>query len=188
MEKAYKHVSYLFVAILLLIVAGFYKTYFGLFPTFDKVTVIQHIHGTLFLAWFLLLIIQPILIRRRKYKWHRVLGKFTYVLVPVLVISIFFIARELYINGLTHLPHEKAVATLFVPFLQIVDFVALYILAIHYKSGCSLPYAVYDRHFTGDSGCRIPADIHLFYGDERCPGFFLRVSFDRPDPGRADRL
>lgn len=82
MEKAYKNLSLFFIAILVIVILGFFKTYFGLFPNFRNVTSIQHIHGSLFLLWFVMLIVQPILIRKRKYKWHRVIGKVSYFLVP----------------------------------------------------------------------------------------------------------
>jgi hypothetical protein len=49
MEQSYKNITYLFIAIFMVIFAGFYKTYFGLFPTFDEVTITQHIHSALFI-------------------------------------------------------------------------------------------------------------------------------------------
>ncbi len=133
MEKAYRNISIFFAGVLLVIFAGFFKTYFGLFPSFEKVTTIQHVHGLLFLLWFVMLLVQPILIRNRKYALHRAIGKFSYVLVPVIVVSIFFIARELYLHKLKAGDHAASVASTFVPFLQIVDFVWLYALAIYHK-------------------------------------------------------
>jgi hypothetical protein len=43
----------------------------------------------------------------------------------------FFIAKELYETA--PLTQSQKIATLYVPFYQIVDFVALYVLAIYYK-------------------------------------------------------
>jgi len=135
MEKTYKKISLFFIAILAIVFLGFFKTYFGLFPAFNKVTTIQHFHGLLFLLWFVLLIVQPVLIKKRKYKWHRVIGKASYFLVPMIVVSIFFIAKELYETS--PLTQSKKIATLYVPFYQIVDFVSLYVLAIYYKNRIS---------------------------------------------------
>lgn len=135
MEKTYKNISLFFVAILAIVVLGFFKTYFGLFPTFNKVTTIQHIHGLLFLFWFIMLIVQPALIKKRKYKWHRVIGKVSYFLVPLIVVSIFYIAKELYETS--PLTQGQKIATLYVPFYQIVDFVTLYVLSIYYKKKIS---------------------------------------------------
>ena len=77
-----------------------------------------------------MLIVQPVLIRRRQYKLHRAIGKFSYVLVPVIVISIVFIAKEAYLKGAAAPDQSKVLAGLFTPFFQIVDFVWLYVLAI----------------------------------------------------------
>ena len=41
--------------------------------------------------WLALLIIQPFLIRNGQIKWHQLLGKFTYLFFPILVISIILV-------------------------------------------------------------------------------------------------
>ena len=134
-EPGYKNVSLFFVVILGFVVLGFFKTYFGLFPSFDKVTAIQHIHGSMFTLWFLLLIIQPILISYGKYKAHRIIGKFTYVLVPCIIISIHFIAREAYLNGVAaHKARTDILAGTYFQVYQIFDFAILYLLAINNKN------------------------------------------------------
>ena len=131
METAYKNVSLLFIAIFGIVILGFFKTYFGLFPAFNNVTLIQHIHGLLFTTWFVLLFIQPLLIRYGKYRAHRIIGRFTYVLVPCIIISIHFIAREAYLNAVAaHVPKQAIIAGLYMPTYQIFDFSVLYLLAI----------------------------------------------------------
>jgi hypothetical protein len=135
METGYKNVSLLFAVILGIVVLGFFKTYFGLFPAFNNVTLVQHIHGLLFTTWFLLLVIQPLLIRYGKYKAHRVIGRFTYVLVPCIIISIHFIAREAYLNAVAaHVPRPSVIAGMYFPTYQIFDFFVLYVLAIANKN------------------------------------------------------
>jgi hypothetical protein len=131
METGYKNVSLLFVVIFGIVVLGFFKTYFGLFPSFNNVTLIQHIHGLLFTTWFVLLFVQPLLIRYGKYKAHRIIGKCTYVLVPCIIISIHFIAREAYLHAITaHAPKPAILAGMYFPTYQIFDFAVLYLLAI----------------------------------------------------------
>jgi len=130
-ETGYKNVSWLFVVIFGIVVLGFFKTYFGLFPSFNNVTAIQHIHGLLFTTWFVLLFIQPLLIRYGKYKAHRIIGRFTYVLVPCIIISIHFIAREAYLNAVAaHKPQADILAGTYFQTYQIFDFAVLYLLAI----------------------------------------------------------
>jgi hypothetical protein len=133
MEQAYKNISYLFIAIFIIVFAGFYKTYFGLFPYFNDVTITQHIHSALFMLWFIMLIVQPMLIKSKKHTLHRTIGKFSYILAPFLVISIFYIAKGFYVRQIQVLPLDKVLSMLFVPFYQIIDFVILYILAICYR-------------------------------------------------------
>jgi hypothetical protein len=135
MEKSYKLISLFFVIILAIVVLGFYKTYFGLFPTFNNVTNIQHLHGLLFLLWFLMLTVQPLLIKKGQYEWHRIIGKASYFLVPLIVISIFYIAKEYYDTA--QLPLNQKITNLYVPFYQIFNFVTLYLLAIHYRKRSS---------------------------------------------------
>jgi hypothetical protein len=130
-ENGYKNVSWLFVAVFSIVFLGFFKTYFGLFPSFNSVTAIQHIHGLLFTTWFVLLFVQPLLIRYGKYRAHRIIGGFTYVLVPCIIISIHFIAREAYLNAVAaHAPGETVLANTYFQVYQIFDFALLYLLAI----------------------------------------------------------
>ncbi|HVW15351.1 MAG TPA: hypothetical protein VHB54_16085 [Mucilaginibacter sp.] len=130
-ETGYKNVSLLFVAIFGIVFLGFFKTYFGLFPSFNNVTAIQHIHGLLFTTWFVLLFVQPLLIRYGKYRAHRTIGRFTYVLVPCIIISIHFIAREAYLNAVAaHRPRPDILAGTYFQVYQIFDFAILYLLAI----------------------------------------------------------
>jgi len=135
MENGYKNVSLLFIVIFGIVILGFFKTYFGLFPSFHDVTLIQHIHGLLFTTWFLLLVVQPLLIRYDKYRAHRIIGRFTYVLVPCIIISIHFIAREVYLNALAaHTPKPAILGGMYFPTYQIFDFFVLYVLAIANKN------------------------------------------------------
>jgi len=131
METAYKNVSLLFVVIFGIVFLGFFKTYFGLFPSFTNVTLIQHVHGLLFTTWFVLLFVQPLLIRYGKYRAHRIIGRCTYVLVPCIIISIHFIAREAYLNAVAaHAPRHEILANTYFQVYQIFDFSVLYLLAI----------------------------------------------------------
>lgn len=50
MERTYKNVGLFFIFILLVVVWGFYRTYFGLFPNFTGITTLQHFHGAMLLS------------------------------------------------------------------------------------------------------------------------------------------
>ncbi|WP_435356717.1 hypothetical protein [Emticicia sp. SJ17W-69] len=93
MEKSYKNISYLFILILGVIFLGFFKTYFGLFPNFKGIPTLLHIHSFVILLWIVMLIVQPFLIRYKKYEWHRMVGKASYFLVPLLVFVVILVVR-----------------------------------------------------------------------------------------------
>ncbi len=126
MDKAYRHISYLFVAVLILVFLAFFKTYFGLFPTFSGTTTLVHIHAVTILMWFALLIGQPILIYRKQLIWHRTIGKVSYGLVPLMVICFLLMARQHQLRG-------KDLVLFVYNTFDISLFVLFYTLAIVYK-------------------------------------------------------
>lgn len=88
MEPGYKNLGYFFLFLLALVFFGFYKTYFGLFPNFNPATTkIVHFHAFILFLWTCTVITQPLLIRYNKFNTHRKLGRFTYVLVPLMITS-----------------------------------------------------------------------------------------------------
>src|SRR5690606_21461449 len=75
-------------AILLITLIGFYRPYFGKLTTSEAISWVIHLHLIAFLCWFFVLIWQPILIRQKEFKLNRKVGKCTYILVPILVLTI----------------------------------------------------------------------------------------------------
>ena len=61
MQRTYRNVGYLFIAVLLVAVAGFWKSYFGLLPGAGGWPVVIHGHALVLLFWFGVLIAQPLL-------------------------------------------------------------------------------------------------------------------------------
>ena len=88
MEKAYKNLGYIFILLIPLTFLAFFKTYFNQFPAFEEnITTYIHLHAIIASAWILMLIVQPILIRNKKYHLHRKIGKISYVIFPLLILS-----------------------------------------------------------------------------------------------------
>lgn len=129
MEKV-SRLPLLFAAILLMIVWGFYRTYFSLFPDFPNIKTIHHFHGILFLLWFALLIVQPILVSTGRVALHKVLGKFSYVLVPLILISTHLVSQNQYRKDLQIYSVEDTIANQLLPFSATLAFVILYLLAM----------------------------------------------------------
>lgn len=126
MEKAYRNISYLFVAVLFLVFLAFFKTYFGLFPTFTGTTTLVHIHAVTILLWFAMLIGQPILIRRKQVALHRFIGKVSYGLVPLMVICFLLMVRQ-------HQLRSKDLVLFVYNTFDISLFILFYTLAIIYR-------------------------------------------------------
>lgn len=131
MIKTYRFLPVFFVIILLVTIGGFYQSYFGFFPDFVELPFIMHLHAISFLIWFALLIIQPMLIRKKKLAWHRVLGKFSYGVVAVILFTILAMTKFSYDRELAlHKSEAEILATLIRPFVDAIYFVGFYLAAV----------------------------------------------------------
>lgn len=135
MEKTLQNrLLYFFVAIFIITNLGFYKTYLIHFPTFEGFPWIYHIHGMLAMAWVLMLIAQAYLIHVKKYDLHRLVGKLSYVIMPLFLVSLFFAAKESYLRNIQTMSQADALAempkggTIDIFFLGLI-----YVLAMVYK-------------------------------------------------------
>lgn len=125
MNKTSSKIYLLFWLVLVLIFIGFYKTYFGLFPNFVGIKNIHHFHALMFLCWVAFLIIQPILIRKKRMEWHRMVGKASYLLVPMLLFSVALVVRNEQLR-------TKNLLNLTFVFSDMSFFLLMYGLAIYY--------------------------------------------------------
>jgi hypothetical protein len=140
------------IGIVLLIVlanVGFYKTYISHFPGFEDYvrpdgrqlhfTWIMHFHGMMMIGWLLMLLVQPILILKGKVKLHRSVGRLSYVLAPLVLVSMYLVT----LGSLDRVvaPEEQAAVVARRMALDaplIIFFAILYILAIVYKHRTAL--------------------------------------------------
>jgi len=121
--------GYLFLALLPLSVLAFWKTYFsGLLVQGISFNVYFHFHVTLAIVWLLLLIVQPILFQRKKMNLHRMLGKVSYILFPLLLVSIILLAHHRY--QVTTAPQP---VQLLIPLKDILIALYGFIIALVYK-------------------------------------------------------
>ena len=96
MERAYRNLGYVLIALLPIFIAGFWIPYFSQIPHFDQsITTAVHIHAALLFCFLLLLIIQPLAIRYKAFSTHRILGKLSNILIPfTLVFSAAMLWKE----------------------------------------------------------------------------------------------
>ncbi|MEM9648556.1 MAG: hypothetical protein AAF969_08745 [Bacteroidota bacterium] len=129
MERTYKYLPWFFVLILILAPIGFQK-YLGRLALMEKQHFYVHFHAVLMTLWCGILIAQPILILQGKRKAHQWIGRWSYGLVPILLISIFMMLyHSLFVDGKIALTTES-VQQLFFPFTQILIFGLFYLMAI----------------------------------------------------------
>ena len=77
MERAYRNLGYVLVALLPIFVAGFWIPYLSQIPRFDEsITTAVHIHAALLFCFLVLLIVQPLAIRYKAFSTHRILGSY----------------------------------------------------------------------------------------------------------------
>ncbi len=126
MEKAYKKLGYFFLLMIPLIFLGFYKSYFVQFPNFDEnITTFIHLHALISSIWILLLIVQPLLIANKKHQLHRKLGKLSYVVFPLLILS--------FVPQMIRIINSDAPLFLFFPLADSVLLILFYALAMFNK-------------------------------------------------------
>ena len=99
-NKFYKNIGFCFLTLLIFVALGFYYPYFSLFPTFPSVTGIVHVHTIILLLWVFIMITQPLLIRYKKYDTHKIIGKATYVIFPLVILTCMGVMRQQYLEGI----------------------------------------------------------------------------------------
>ncbi|MCR9065306.1 MAG: hypothetical protein NXI00_15135 [Cytophagales bacterium] len=126
MEKSYQNLGYVLLLLIPLTFLAFFKSYFGQFPNFtDNITPYIHLHAFIASVWILMLIIQPILILKKKNALHRQIGKASYVVFPLLILS--FVPQILRILASDY---SKFV---FFPLSDSIALLLFYVLAIKHR-------------------------------------------------------
>lgn len=128
---------YYFVFLLLISFAGFYKTYLVKFPNFDGFTWAHHFHGVIMLTWILMLIAQPIFIRTKNFRLHKIVGKASYFIFPLLVLSFFLVSRASYFKNIKAAGEIEALAGMVSGIPDMFYISILYGLGIYYKKKTS---------------------------------------------------
>ncbi len=137
MEKSYKSISFFFAGILICALIGFHQTYTMRFPAFEGLTSVHHFHGAMLMAWFGMLIVQPLLIHYHKREWHRQLGKISYILLPMVLFSIFLVTKAQYLRNISSLPREVVIGGLALDIPDILVFGFFYGLAMFYRKNAA---------------------------------------------------
>jgi len=116
-----------FAAFLALALLAFWPTYLSIGPASSS--FYTHLHAITATAWMVMLIVQPLAIRARRLQWHRLLGRVSYVLGPLVLGSMVLLAH----NRIRLAASEAYAIQTYVLYLQVslaVVFALSYALAI----------------------------------------------------------
>jgi len=158
MQKSYNiynNLGYWFLLFILLIFAGFYKSYFAIF--FQPHTTLVHLHFAAMMIWTAMFIVQPFLIRYNKRALHRAVGKFSYVFFPVVLLLDFLMFRNSYFRELKSIMAESTKAAVPMSHDQILQKAAFNTSVVPYYLFFMVLFyclAIYNRE---------KSDIHVRY-------------------------
>jgi hypothetical protein len=125
----YPHAHWYFLLALLVIIIGFFRSYF---LRMQQTDLWHHLHGMAALLWMLLLCIQPVLFNRAQLSWHRRLGKFSLLLVPFLVVSACIMVHAM-LNSTGQYPPGVVYQLSFLDFFYMLQLSLFYSLALVYR-------------------------------------------------------
>ena len=132
----YHNLGYWFLFLIVLVFAGFYVSYFSVF--FQPKSPVIHIHFALMSLWIVMLIIQPFFIKYKKLAWHRLVGRISYILVPLVLLVAFLMIRYSYYNFMNSLDKnlgrveilKRAASVQAIALFYLIWFAIFYVLAI----------------------------------------------------------
>lgn len=156
----FKNAGYYFVALLLFAVIGFWIPWYS--NIFGDHSLWKNFHATLMTLWLLMLITQAFLMRSGRRKEHRTLGKVSFILGPLCIISFPLLTMSnLPPEGVAVLPFKS-----YILWLQIgtgILFAWFFIAAIYYRKQSALHarYMIATALTTIDP---IVARFMIFYG------------------------
>ena len=138
MKRPYRNIGYFFLLLLVLVVAGFtphvpgtpFFGYFSHASQFASVPLVIHLHAFVALAWFVLLSVQPFLVRANRLDLHRLLGRFSVVVVALFLFTALQVMKHLYAKGILELPRDTVLSLLAQSFTALSLFVIFYGLAV----------------------------------------------------------
>ena len=136
----YDNSGYYFIGLVGLVLLGFWPSYFSkFFNGTEKYSFYFHFHAAMMSLWILTLIVQPILIRKKKLAVHKFIGKLTYILMPMLFISVILLTHYQIQKHVEIVNGEKLYGNhLIIPFKDLLILGTAYIIAIVYRHNINI--------------------------------------------------
>lgn len=126
----YTNSSVVFIGFLLISFIAFWPTYYAVF--FSSEFYI-HLHAFLAVIWFAMLIAQPYLIKSRRLDLHKLIGKASYLVAPLVVFSILLLAN----SRINAVPESFYPIQTYILYLQVslaLLFAITYGFAVNYRN------------------------------------------------------
>jgi hypothetical protein len=133
MQQVYRNTAIFIILIMIGVQWGFYQNYTSQFPNFINKTVTIHVHGIFLMMWLVLLIVQPLLIHSGRAKLHRTIGKASYVLGPLIIISMFLVGKGSYGRAYGTFPEKEILATMVLDIRGYLSFAIFWALAMLFR-------------------------------------------------------
>ena len=107
---------------------GFWVTYITRPP--ETLSGYDHLHGFAMLAWCVMLILQSFLIRTKRRGLHAVMGRLSYLIAPLVIVSTVMLANyRINDRGLT----DEGLYVLGLQTFILAQFIIFYYMAIYYR-------------------------------------------------------
>lgn len=131
----FEKVGYYAIGLIALAFLGFWPTYFSKF--FDGTANFNayfHFHFAMASMWIVLLILQPILIRKKKFSIHRKIGKLSFIILPLFFVSVILLKHSTLGGQVT----EGLGASLWLQLKDLVIIGTMFTIAIVNKSNIQI--------------------------------------------------
>jgi hypothetical protein len=130
----YDTAGYYFIGLFALVIFGFWPSYFAKFVNGKAdFTFYFHFHAAMVTLWIFMLIVQPLLIRKKKLALHRLIGKLSYFLFPLIFISVILLVHSRH-----NIAEKELDINLFVPFKDLLILGTACFIAIKYRHDINL--------------------------------------------------
>ncbi len=97
----FDNAGFYFLGLPIIAFAGFGVPYFTqLLPGGKAFSFYTHFHAFVVVVWIAILISQPFLIRSGKRAWHRTIGRLSYMVMPMLLLSVVWIIHDRLTNSI----------------------------------------------------------------------------------------
>jgi hypothetical protein len=127
----YRNAIYWFALLLVILLVGFWRSYFSQIGQ-GSLHITHHVHGIAMLLWVLLLMTQAWLIRTGRRAGHRLLGRSSLVLAPVIVASGVWVNVHI-LEGVTEPVPDGLAGAYWWGFFLMAAFTVLYTMGIRHR-------------------------------------------------------